>query len=520
MAKKKPRLIWGSSSEYYLDFDKPFNQLNITNFNRTSSNTADSGVREVCQFFDRDHLTGYMSHLTPQELDKLRHFYEYVKDGSSFSLYLDRDLIAHYSFDGETLRDQDFNTATYSKTGTKYFINPDTGLVESAGNNVHNQPDGQFGRAIQLETQVTNLLSDTQDFSSGNWSAVLATVSANLSTVNGPDGNNTADKITTTANAGGVKQETATNISTNDATFSCWLMGHKNDGVDVYLSIIRHDTGAALASESVSLQPGWNRYSITYESAGSIASTFDVSITGAATGTAFLAWGAQLELNAFMSSYRASGTCEDSLYIDLSDWTGLAKKGTVACWVKLPFDQEDAAGPKKIWYIQDSQPHTKYEFYIDSSEYLVLRLEQADDNSTNLEDVSSGANTNMDADTWYHVVCTWDFIDTKKLYIYLDGTEVNNDDIDDNGIGALPDKLYLGHDTAATAFSVMIDDLIVRQDALTANEIDWLYRSGRSGFVERNYYSALELIEKSYNPVRRIANNNYNFELNAWEVLT
>jgi hypothetical protein len=116
-----------------------------------------------------------------------------------------------------------------------------------------------------------------------------------------------------------------------------------------------------------------------------------------------------------------------------ADFNGSAdsKSGTISFWMRL----DNAAAANEL-IMNDTQ--ARVQIYVNSSE--LLRIEIANSAGTELIDFAqdSGSVANMVADTWYHVMASWDKSVETRRHLYINGTNcltVNtflSDDVDGN----------------------------------------------------------------------------------------
>jgi hypothetical protein len=180
---------------------------------------------------------------------------------------------------------------------------------------------------LLLEPQRTNLVTNSEDFTSASWSKYNgATATAN--TAVSPDGTTTADTIEKAGGSGGTGFYYVANGITSNTTnaFSVflkykegsgivWLLG-KNSGTFAFFNL---QTGAALSASAgmttkiENYGNGWYRCSFVQDYTSASAYTFGFGVcladgtpnynaTTAATQGVY-AWGAQFEAGAYATSY-------------------------------------------------------------------------------------------------------------------------------------------------------------------------------------------------------------------------
>ena len=180
----------------------------------------------------------------------------------------------------------------------------------------HKYIGGQWVEAgLLLEGASTNLIANSEDFSSGNWVVSSGGTGSNpIVTTNqviAPDGNNTADKIVFDAGAGTTSSDqsfindTISITSGVDYTGSIWLKG-ESGGEQI---VFRHTAGAY---DLLTLTTEWQRFDYTQTSA-TTSYTYSLGIRQNVSGHGVInssatvyAWGAQLEEQSQVTSYIAT----------------------------------------------------------------------------------------------------------------------------------------------------------------------------------------------------------------------
>lgn len=216
-----------------------------------------------------------------------------------------------------------------TRASVGYAKNADGTLTSFASNTLRIG----VGTGLLVEDARTNVRTYSQDFTiSAEWNAITnVTVSGDVTAA--PDGTTTADKITTTAASGEHAIGGGSSGATGVCTASCYL---KNAGYNYGTIVI--DVGAGVTQRAVTvnlttgsfeqftlagsptstdaaveaLANGWFRVSVTMNCAASASVYVSVyNNTRALGGNNFLgdgtsgiyAWGAQIEIGAFPSSY-------------------------------------------------------------------------------------------------------------------------------------------------------------------------------------------------------------------------
>lgn len=258
---------------------------------------------------------------------------------------------------------------TFTRASTGTYIDP-LGRVQTAA---VNQPrfnwDPESGQCLGLliEEGRTNSLLYSQSFDAGIWSKNTATIEVSAST--GPDGTNTATRISEASTGTGycgVSQQCSF-VAGNTYTLSAYFKaGVNKNGILVFSSsVFGTYVGITFSLENGSvshvlgspfyrvekLPDGWWRASITATATATapasvfIRQTSDPTMspigTYPLTGTGDIyVWGAQLEVGPFPTSYiktegAAATRAADTAYVDGAGWLNPAE-GTIVVEVREP----------------------------------------------------------------------------------------------------------------------------------------------------------------------------------------
>jgi hypothetical protein len=195
----------------------------------------------------------------------------------------------------KSLRDQisgkDLVTFTRSSTGT--YVGAD-GLIKTAPvDEARFDHDPVTGESLGLliEESRTNLLLRSEEFDDASWTKGANTiVTANYAVA--PNGTTTADRFEMINAAGTFISGSATVVSGLTYTFSVYARA------TAATSTFDMQLGANVAFPVLTAQ--WQRYSLSFTATGS---SLTATIGNGPDAADFLAWGAQLEVGSFPTSY-------------------------------------------------------------------------------------------------------------------------------------------------------------------------------------------------------------------------
>lgn len=175
--------------------------------------------------------------------------------------------------------------------GVKYF---DTVNGNSITSNVVSEGSGGSIPGTTLlgflsETARTNICLQSEVLSNAAWVAVTCTVGNNETA--SPDGTTTAESLTASAGNGTLIQAIVS--AANTYTFSVWLKRKTGTG-NIQLTL-----DAGVAWTTVAVTSSWARYTLTQAA----LTNPNPGIRIVTNADAVYAWGAQVEIGAFVSSY-------------------------------------------------------------------------------------------------------------------------------------------------------------------------------------------------------------------------
>ena len=305
---------------------------------------------------------------------------------------------------------------------------------------------------LLVEEQRTNLLTYSEDFSTGQWSNRNVTLTTGQAS---PDGQNSATLVTssTTDVANGLN---ITGFSgSTGLTYSCfakkgstnWLSINPVSGVVAYFDLDNGVKGTATGcvSEIQDVGNGWYRCSAylagAFGSNGRLVVSDSDNTQNATTGNSIYIWGAQIEAGSFPTSYiPTSGStatrAADVASIPTSAFGYNASEGTVVA------EYENTQNEKSgfIWSLEDGTS--------DERIYGIQRVNQAGsfavtDNGSTQADITSGSGSLSQP---LKIASAYKINDFAH---YLSGSQVGTD-----SSGAIPsvNSLYIGLSSATPDF--------------------------------------------------------------------
>ena len=514
----------------HVDFEREWNDFQVERANRQTVNEAFSGITETLEFFNRDIITLRRDWLTGSEIEQLEDWWEYVRDGSSFSLWRDKDVVLYLPFEGKSLTDTaNATTGTFARNDTALYEDADTKEVEFVAINTARFPEGKFGRGLLMEGTLDNVCTNEEAFNI--WDVVTnITATANSTDVKSPIGDNTAERLAPDGVGNpSLYETTGQAIGTTSATFSVWLRA-LSGSFTVSLEIWDNNTPEILETNSVTVTTEWTRLAVTYISAGDLgARIYRVHMDWENnTNYVLYAWGAQLETKQYKTNYSGnnldygrSRSAADSLYYDISSLlTSYDTKWSIGFWIKTPYNyNRHPQGTVDFFKITNSAATgTHTNLYMDSSGNFYANCYKA--NATSAGNATVSASGYIAANTWVYLVMTVDSTIANGIKLYANGSLIATSASSAFAVAAVA-RLYLGCNTAAGyEIDSIIDDFIIEKRVLSDGEIYSRYIKNKALGLRRNYYSAVQIVNPNFNPVQRIGGNRYDFEIQLMEVLS
>jgi hypothetical protein len=183
-------------------------------------------------------------------------------------------------------------------------------------------------KGLLIEESRTNLLLQSESIDTANWNKVGggtgSTPVVNANTAIAPDGTSTADQVVLALNGGTTVNDisyiTQSYTSTSGTTYtvSIWLRTISGN------VIISFDADSQ-TSNTITVTPVWQRFSFARTSSSTASRTVRFGLRGTfntVNSATFYAWGAQLEVGAFPTSYIPTTASTVLRSVDNASMTG------------------------------------------------------------------------------------------------------------------------------------------------------------------------------------------------------
>ena len=481
----------------------------VTPRQRRFVSQSDSGKVETYNFYNQKFIEANRNNWTPEEKEQLRAFFEYARDGSTFSIERDRNLGCAISFEGKSLKTNDGTDGTFTRThvaNADSYLNRSSGLLEYAGAaDTPRHPAGKYGDGVLIEGARINYCGRSESFAHADWVDVGTSITQTDGTSDtlDPFGGSNASKIEITSAGGVLKYVSGQAGTTTDSVFSLWMKNAVGDESNIDIGI--SDDSSTKATNEITMTPDWQRFNVAYNNPGG-GGGFHTALIGTDVNqvATFYVYGAQLEVAAanllFPSQYiqsDAGGTVTRNL--DLLRYPAAnivnQEKGTIAFWMKNPYAGQSSSGH---WVFNSGTDGTNQHIgYYHTTTSHQLRM---DDGSGTVRPSVGGALAQT-ADTWHHYVIVYDAFNdthaTRNLLLYVDGTL-----FDDNGATAPfnPDAVGTNfsfgcntYDNSAVNYA-MFDDIIIRKDVKDATWVSEVY-NGLRKYKGQNRFSSVRLTD-------------------------
>ena len=537
-----PLIKYGDTT---IDFNpRRFRKWELSTEESQYKNQAVSGEREYLSFFERYKISAEMLNLRGDIIQQLDAWWDYVKDGHSFSMTMDSDVGIYFTFEGLELS-TDGDVLSVDRTGAANYVNSE-GLILEAGEDEARFPAGKFGKGLLIEKASTNLLVESEDLDEAEWVNSGMTVETETGDVQDPEGGSTAAKLIATNPVSTLYQNTSTTIGTDGACFSIWLKSATKTTNNVTLRI-QDDTLFLLASENFTVGAEWVRCWVFYNNPGSNANNWSALIKINSDTDVVYAFGAQLEAGdnvlyptSYIQSVGSAGTRNaETISLLLPESKMNVNAGLISFWEYHDWRYNDyyAAGsvPFRYWLYLYHAATTNVLFYIGRNADGALEASFTDGKGTSHTCITSAL---LPQSQWNHIAVAWDSSPSGSTdpigRIYLNA-EYTGDNISGDAFTTLSNSaigagnaamLYIGSNhTPAFHADAIIDDLIIFKSALggagsTNDVVTNIFNSGRSIGLRRNYLSSVVLSNPEIKPVLKVGGNKYDLSIEAEEEIS
>lgn len=530
------RIIYNSIN---IDLVREWNRFSVRNAVNNVSVQSMAGIQQTANFFDQDFITAERERITAQEVIELEQFYEFAKDGSTFSFERDRNLGTYISFEGKSLNTNDGTAGTFAiteVTDSAYYLDPSTGLMTTVGitatdSNTPRFPAGKYGGGVLIEGARTNLNDRPHDFDpvTASWVAVDITVTANTTETKDTRNTNLADKL---VSSGGTRTHTfTTGTVVDDCTFALLCKAPTGE-TDIVLAIEGTSGGQVLSGTlnipSNGPEPnGFTRVQVRYDDSGSALTGNLRFIIVQENATTLYCDHAQFETGTdqfFASQPIGMATTTSSITRNAENLEYSTTdvfnqdKITVSFWVKPEwvFDEHPAV---TLFWVNSTVASDRILSYLILANGNHEVRHYSGDNSVGAQILGS-ASASFTQNEWTHVLITSDPTISNGLLRYidgvLDGTSSNSafSSADVQSLFAIGSSVGGG----SPAFAVF-DDLMIRKDIFNVAQVRSLFNFGRGLGIRKNRWSSVKLKNPDFNPVQGVGNK-YSFRLELEEVLT
>lgn len=350
----------------------------------------------------------------------------------------------------------------------------------------------KFASGIMIEEGTTNLLSANQssvETDLTGLSVVLGTETLARDVAERWHGTSSL-KVTTTGVSGEGAKTASTDVSASmDYAASIWAKGsgtinlklNERDSSDA--SIGTSDSGA------ITLTPSWQRIAVsrTFGPAGVKARLYIQ--TNSTQAITFYVDGLQLEQKAYATSWTLGGLARAAETLVLPvQWN--KDNFSVEFW-HIPYTVPFLGwSPAQMLFSLKIDNDNYYQIFLDTDSRPILEIKRAG----TLYSTYVGTEPVLATGSIHHIAATGDATQAK---IYLDGAPVGQtiSAPDIRPIGALPENIYIGSDTAgAIQANGVLDDLRISQVVRSASEIANTYASAAPTGSDANtlYYLSMD----------------------------
>ncbi len=208
-------------------------------------------------------------------------------------------------YDGEDIvKGQFIDHATVSRNSVATYFDA-TGKMRTAGVNEPRfayDPETGEPMGLLIEEQKTNLILQSENLTSGNWT-LAANLTLDADVLVAPDGTLTGDRLTLIGSSGHNVVQSFSQIDGTTYTVSVYAKNVSN--FSDFFQIAYYDGPSSVESKTVKITDNWERYSFTFTAQAGVASP-QIRLLGfgfGGDGDQVGIWGVQLEVGSFESSY-------------------------------------------------------------------------------------------------------------------------------------------------------------------------------------------------------------------------
>jgi len=516
----------------FINLNRPWSDFQPSRRMKSQSDQADSGVEETLFSFAQWFINARLNLLDPQEKAQLQRLFEYAEDGSSFTLI--RDYIP---FEGginptaaprglKTIDDVDGTFTRTDVADSAWYLDEGTGLMRLRdGADVPRFPAGKYGAGIQIDGAAVNLLVNR--ISNAAWTKLGITAVTTTETLD-PAGGSNVDKLTATAPGGSVSQQSGTPVGNNVAT-EFWL---KSSLGNIACTLqVGGTTG--IANTGITVTPIWQPFSFSADSSG-FTGDIGSALFITNNGDIVYSWHTpQLFDNAQFSLGTVGPLSTSSITRNAEKLTFPSAnivnrdKGTVLMWVKPSFDPTNPFGAAAMFFESGDSAGALADVHIRcfydgaTADQIILQI-RGDNIDQARMTLISNTTTGLTQDNLHLFVFTYDTTVTGGGHIFIDGLELTYASGDSNAafnVSEVGDTFAIGSelDGVSPSFSV-IDEVLILQNVLTANEIAGIHALGIGLGVPRNRWT-VRLADSTWNP-QWLHSDVYDIPLLMKEVLT
>lgn len=509
-----------------ISLERNWNEAEINNQHRRTDQESEAGVEEFLNYIDRDFITMVKERITAHELQQLKQWYEYVKDGTAFEFLRDRDLGGFWEFE-KTLNNNDLVALTFTRTagtaGNASYTDPSTGLLTFENTlNTPRYDSGKWGHGLVIEDGRTNLIDESEDFSDAGWAKTNITASDDTTEVKDPEGNNTASLLTATAGNGIAKYNSGVAQGGDDGVFSIYVRcasGTIEGEIQIGSTTPSTDTTVAFTAT-----PEWQRIQAAAENAG--GANWEARVQIDTNNEIIYVYGAQLEVGTdvlFASNLiKTDGATKarNAERAKLAPTNIIGNlKGTIMMWFKSETQTFDKQANQFLYEHGDSgggDGHSK--IVLDSAGRLECTVT---DTSGNAITALASLTSVFAAGAWAHIAMTYDSTASNGVKGYYNGVLLVTSSSSAFVPKADQDFFNIGTNRQGNfpAFGVF-DEVLFRKDVLDASQIKRIYDMGRGLGEVRNRWASVILNNPEF--VERFLRgiNRFNFEISMREKIT